>query len=227
MHKSFFFTCIHVYMYTCIHVYMLTRFSQNYDCKNYFQWWLWISRIFIFMTLHQYLMRTEQYLAPYAVRLFPEQHFVRPVKSFLKGTFLYLAHWCSKIPKHTNANLLQKELKISLDPFPLALLMMRECPCSTKTGEGLENSSPPPSRFPLAMGFAPLDPQDFPRAPPSWNPSGLGVQNPWPREISQDFPRTSTLGSREILGVGDGFSNPSLLLVEHRYIFQYIYLYWI
>ena len=27
----------------------------------------------------------------------------------------------------------------------------------------------------------------------------------------------STLGSREILGAGDGFSNPSLLLVEHGY----------
>ena len=105
--------------------------------------------------------------------------------------------------------------------------MMRECPCSTKTREGLENPSPPPSRFPLAMGFAPLDPRDFPRASPSGNPSGLGVQNPWPREISQDFPRPSrfpsgfalgkSLGSREILGVGDGFSNPSLLLVEHGY----------
>ena len=109
--------------------------------------------------------------------------------------------------------------------------MMRECPCSTKTREGLENPSPPPSRFPLAMGFAPLDPRDFPRASPSGNPSGLGVQNPWPREISQDFPRPSrfpsgfalgkSLGSREILGVGDGFSNPSLLLVEHGYIPHY------
>ena len=105
--------------------------------------------------------------------------------------------------------------------------MMRECPCSTKIREGLENPSPPPSRFPLAMGFAPLDPRDFPRASPSGNPLGLGVQNPWPREISQDFPRPSrfpsgfalgkSLGSREILGVGDGFSNPSLLLVEHGY----------
>ena len=109
-----------------------------------------------------------------------------------------------------------------------SLVMMRECPCSTKIREGLENPSPPPSRFPLAMGFAPLDPRDFPRASPSGNPSGLGVQNPWPREISQDFPRPSrfpsgfalgkSLGSREILGFGDGFSNPSLLLVEHGYI---------
>ena len=89
-----------------------------------------------------------------------------------------------------------------------SLVMMRECPCSTKTREGLENPSPPPSRFPWAMGFAPLNPRDFPRASPSGNPSGLGVQNPWPREISQDFPRPSrfpsgfalgkSLGSREI-----------------------------
>ena len=112
-----------------------------------------------------------------------------------------------------------------------SLVMMRECPCSTKTREGLENPSPPPSRFPLAMGFAPLDPRDFPRASPSGNPLGLGVQNPWPREISQDFPRPSrfpsgfalgkSLGSREILGVGDGFSNPSLLLVEHGYMWEF------
>ena len=38
-----------------------------------------------------------------------------------------------------------------------SLVMMRECPCSTKTREGLGNPSPPPSRFPLVMGFAPLD----------------------------------------------------------------------
>ena len=37
--------------------------------------------------------------------------------------------------------------------------MMRECPCSTKTRDGLGNPSPPPSRFPLVMGFAPLDPR--------------------------------------------------------------------
>ena len=120
--------------------------------------------------------------------------------------------------------------------------MMRECPCSTKTREGLKNPSPPPSRFPLAMGFAPLDPRgakpmaagnlsrfpetreisrgrspreisrvegnlerfteavgfaprdprDFPRAKPEGNPEGRGVQNPRPRKISRaegmDFP---------------------------------------
>ena len=68
-----------------------------------------------------------------------------------------------------------------------SLVMMRECPCSTKTQEALENPFPPPSRFPLAMGFAPLDPRDLARASPSGNPSGLGVQNPWPREISRDW----------------------------------------
>ena len=86
--------------------------------------------------------------------------------------------------------------------------MMRECPCSTKTREGLENPSPPPSRFPLAMGFAPLDPReipqvsgckthgrgkslkisldprDFPRASPSGNLSGLGKS--W--ASGMDFP---------------------------------------
>ena len=40
-----------------------------------------------------------------------------------------------------------------------SLVMMRECPCSTKTREVLENPSPPPSRFPSAIGFAPLDPR--------------------------------------------------------------------
>ena len=129
-----------------------------------------------------------------------------------------------KLPQEGDIRAVEQSMKLSINP---SLVMMRECPCSTKTREGLENPSPPPSRFPLAMGFAPLDPRDFPRASPSGNPSGLGVQNPWPREISQDFPRPSrfpsgfalgkSLGSREILGVGDGFSNPSLLLVEHGY----------
>ena len=62
--------------------------------------------------------------------------------------------------------------------------MMRECPCSTKTREVLENPSPPPSRFPLVMGFAPLDPRDFPRASPSGNLSGLGKS--W--ASGMDFP---------------------------------------
>ena len=126
------------------------------------------------------------------------------------------------------SNIKSKFIKLTMkNQRKPSLVMMKECPCSTKTREGLENPSPPPSRFPLAMGFAPLDPRDFPRASPSGNPSGLGVQNPWPREISQDFPRPSrfpsgfalgkSLGSREILGVRDGFSNPSLLLVEHGY----------
>ena len=47
-------------------------------------------------------------------------------------------------------------------------------------------------RFPAAMGFAPRDPRDFPRAKPEGNPEGRGVQNPRPRKISRaegmDFP---------------------------------------
>ena len=84
---------------------------------------------------------------------------------------------------------------------------------------GIGKSIPSTLEISLGHGFC------TPR--PSGNPSGLGVQNPCPREISQDFPRPSrfpsgfalgkSLGSREILGVGDGFSNPSLLLVEHGY----------
>ena len=79
-----------------------------------------------------------------------------------------------------------------------------------------------PSALEISLGHGFCTPR------PSGFPSGLGVQNPWPQEISQDFPRPSrfpsgfalgkSLGSREILGVGDGFSNPSLLLVEHGYI---------
>ena len=116
-----------------------------------------------------------------------------------------------------------------------SLVMMRECPCSTKTREGLENPSPPPSRFPLAMGFAPLNPRDFPRASPSGNPSGLGVQNPRPRKISRisldprDFPRASPSGNLSGLGVqnprpweisrasGDVFPNTSLLSAVYGY----------
>ena len=43
---------------------------------------------------------------------------------------------------------------------------------------------PRPSRFPLCGDFAPLGPRDCPRASPSGNLSGLGVQNPRPWEIS-------------------------------------------
>ena len=100
-----------------------------------------------------------------------------------------------KIPKHTNTNVNKANRSfidtcwfsleivgfhwvfIKLTMKKPSLVMMRECPCSTKTREGLENPSPPPSRFPLAMGFAPLDPRDFPRASPTGNPSGLGVQS--------------------------------------------------
>ena len=43
---------------------------------------------------------------------------------------------------------------------------------------------PRPSRFPSGGDFAPLGPRDCPRASPSGNLSGLGVQNPRPWEIS-------------------------------------------
>ena len=81
-------------------------------------------------------------------------------------------------------------MKLSINP---PLVMMRECPCSTKTQEVLGNPSPPPSRFSEAVGFAPLDPRgakpmasenlsDFPR--PSRFPSGFALGK--------------SLGSREI-----------------------------
>ena len=116
-----------------------------------------------------------------------------------------------KIPKHTNTNVNDANRSFidtcwfSLEIFGFhwffiltmkkpSLVMMRECPCSTKTRDGLENPSPPPSRFPLVMGFAPLDrgksleisldPRDFPRASPSGNLSGLGKS--W--ASGMDFP---------------------------------------
>ena len=58
---------------------------------------------------------------------------------------------------------------------------------------------PRPSRFPSGGDFAPLGPRDCPRASPSGNLSGLGVQNPRPREISRAsgdvFPNTSLLSA--------------------------------
>ena len=64
-----------------------------------------------------------------------------------------------------------------------------ECPYSTKTREVLGNPSPPPSRFPSTLEIS------------------LGLR---PREISRV--------SGNLLGVGDGFPNTSLVLVEHWYI---------
>ena len=63
-----------------------------------------------------------------------------------------------------------------------------ECPYSTKTREVLGNPSPPPSRFPSTLEIS------------------LGLR---PREISWV--------SGNLLGVGDGFPNTSLVLVEHGY----------
>ena len=58
---------------------------------------------------------------------------------------------------------------------------------------------PRPSRFPSGGDFAPLGPRDCPRASPSCNLSGLGVQNPHPWEISWAsggvFPNTSLLSA--------------------------------
>ena len=62
---------------------------------------------------------------------------------------------------------------------------------------------PRPSRFPSGGDFAPLGPRDCPRASPSGNLSGLGVQNPRPREISR--------------ASGDVFPNTSLLLAVYGY----------
>ena len=66
--------------------------------------------------------------------------------------------------------------------------MTRECPCSTKTQEVLENPSPPPSRFPSTLEMS------------------LGLR---PRDISRV--------SGNLSGVGDGFPNTSLVLLEHGY----------
>ena len=67
--------------------------------------------------------------------------------------------------------------------------MLRDCPCSTKTREVLGNPSPLPSRFPSTLEIS------------------LGLR---PREISRV--------SGNLSGVGDGFPNTSLVLVEHGYI---------
>ena len=63
-----------------------------------------------------------------------------------------------------------------------------ECPYSTKTREVLGNPSPPPSRFPSTLEIS------------------LRLR---PREMSRV--------SGNLLGVGDGFPNTSLFLVEHGY----------
>ena len=62
---------------------------------------------------------------------------------------------------------------------------------------------PRPSRFPSGGDFAPLGPRDCPRASPSGNLSGLGVQNPRPWEISW--------------ASGSVFSNTSLLSAVYGY----------
>ena len=76
-------------------------------------------------------------------------------------------------------------------------------------------------RFPAAMGFAPRDPRDFPRAKPEGNPEGRGVQNPWPREISRaegmDFPiPPESWWSTDILSSLPG----KALIGFHRYLMK-------
>ena len=92
-----------------------------------------------------------------------------------------------KLPQEGDIRAVEQSMKLSINP---SLVIMRECPYSTKTREVLGNPSPPPSRFSLAVGFAPLDPRAKPTA------------------------------SENLSGVGDGFPNTSLVLVEHGYIAQ-------
>merc|ERR1712077_50841 len=118
---------------------------------------------------------------------------------------------------------------------------MRECPCSTKTRDGLGNPSPTPKIS--------RDPRDFPRAKPEGNlegrgksreisrghgfctprPEGFpegeargksrGLQNLWPREISRaegmDFPLPpESWWSTDILSSLPG----KALIGFHRYL---------
>ena len=110
-----------------------------------------------------------------------------------------------KLPLEGEIRTVKLSMKLSINP---SLVMMRECPCSTKTREVLGNPSPPPSRFSSAVGFAPLDPRDFPRASPSGKSLGSRGAKPTASENLSDFPRPSrfpsgfalgkSLGSREI-----------------------------
>ena len=90
-----------------------------------------------------------------------------------------------KLPQEGDIRAVEQSLKLSINP---SLVIMRECPCSTKTREVLGNPSPPPSRFPSTLEIS------------------LGLR---PRNISRV--------SGNLSGVGDGFPNTSLVLVEHGY----------
>ena len=107
-----------------------------------------------------------------------------------------------KLPLEGEIRTVKLSMKLSINP---SLVMMRECPCSTKTREVLGNPSPPPSRFPSAVGFAPLD--------SGCKTHDLGKS----LKISLD-PQDFSWVSGNLSGVGDGFPNTSLVKVEHGYI---------
>ena len=65
-----------------------------------------------------------------------------------------------KLPQEGDIRAVEQSMKLSINP---SLVMMRECPYSTKTREVLGNPSPPPSRFSSAVGFAPRDPREHSR----------------------------------------------------------------
>ena len=92
----------------------------------------------------------------------------------------------------------------TLHKINTSLLMLREWTYTASSRDALGNTSPRPSRFPSGGDFAPLGPRDCPRASPSGNLSGLGVQNPRPWEISW--------------ASGDVFPNTSLLSAVYGYI---------
>ena len=89
--------------------------------------------------------------------------------------------------------------------------MLREWTYTASSRNALANTSPSargprPSRFPSGRDFAPLGPRDCPRASPSGNLSGLGVQNPRPWEISW--------------ASGGVFSDTSLLSAVYGFIIE-------
>ena len=109
-------------------------------------------------------------------------------------------------------------------------LMMRRTglyPCSTKTRDGLGNPSPTPKIS--------RDPRDFPRAKPEGNLEGRGKSReisrghgfctPRPEGFPEGEARGKSRGSRgakpmtkgNLEGGGDGFPNPSRVLVEHKH----------
>ena len=98
-----------------------------------------------------------------------------------------------KLPQEGDIRAVEQSMKLSINP---SLVIMRECPYSTKTREVLGNPSPPPSRIPSILEIS------------------LGLR---PREISRV--------SGNLSGVGDGFPNTSLVLVEHGYNEQDIFIF--